>query len=70
MDVTAWISFIKQVGFNGALVVFLLWASNRFLDRLLNHISHIQLEMEKHTVLLNTLVSHSHSRSRRKKSRG
>lgn len=56
MDSTIFFEIIKQVGFNGALVVVLLFFGGRFLEKLLNHISHMQAEMEKHTVLLSQLL--------------
>ncbi len=56
MDSTIFFEIIKQVGFNGALVVILLYFGGRFLEKLLNHISHIQAEMEKHTGLLSQLL--------------
>lgn len=53
---------IRQVGFNGALVVALLYFGHKFLDRVLNHMTHIQTEMEKHTQLLTEILTHTRRR--------
>ncbi len=49
MDILGLQGLIQQVGFNGALVVVLLWMGHKFLNKSLNHLSHMQVEMEKHT---------------------
>jgi len=61
---------IALVGFNGALVVLLLWMGKTFLASLLNHISHIQAEMEKHTSLLGQLLAQHKSGRRLGKKHG
>ncbi len=64
MDLKQLHDIIALVGFNGALVVLLLWMGKSFLASLLNHISHIQAEMEKHTSILAEILSHTKSRRR------
>jgi len=50
---------IALVGANGALVLALLWMGKLFLTSLIDHLSHIQEEMEKHTSLLKELLIYS-----------
>lgn len=56
MNETFFIELVKQVGFNGTLVCVLLFFGYKFLGQLLNHISGIQKEMEKHTGILSQLL--------------
>ena len=64
MNYEAILTLAQQVGFNGALVVCFMWCGNRFLTKLLNHISHMQAEMEEHTKILNQLLAITKSSSK------
>ena len=56
MDVSSWSEIIKQVGFNGALVLAYTGIGSRFLTRLLESFDNIHKEMEEHTKILNQLL--------------
>ena len=70
MEIKQLSDFVTLVGFNGALVVLLLWMGKSFLASLLNHISHIQIEMEKHTALLEKILIYSKRRKKDRKKNG
>lgn len=51
-------TLLPQVGFNGALVVILLFMGRDLLRRMFNHWGEIHKEMQKQTFILGLLYEH------------
>ena len=55
MEPSQILQLIPAIGFNGTLVLILLTFGYKFLNKILNHVSHLDAELKNHTQLLQAI---------------